>query len=219
LSIPISSVRLGGQELRIIVESEGMRGPGTPKCCIVAPPESRIFAESAPPRDSLARRPIARKSFAPALGAAPVLPSAGRISVNSLSSTDSWLRRVAWPLATLARAPRTGPTRHVYIAYPGHAAESLAFRSAGGARGNHGRESYGEQVMRELAWVERGVTSVPTGIDPGPLRGPGDRPRGRRASALPADRLHGRHRRHVCELEKGTATWWKRWRACPGLCW
>src|SRR3989442_9378577 len=97
-----SSCGWGGQELRIIVESEGMLARGH-EVCVVAPPESRIFAETRrrgiPSHDA----PIARKGLRGLLTLRRVLSERGADVVNSHSSTDSWLAALA--LRTLAGGP------------------------------------------------------------------------------------------------------------------
>jgi len=177
-----SSCGWGGQELRIIVESEGMLARGH-EVCIVAPPESRIFAESR--RRGIPSRgaPIARKSLRGLWALRRVLSERWADIVNSHSSTDSWLAALA--LGTLARAPRLVRTRHVSSPIPGHALNRWLYRSAAAHVVTTG-EKLREQVMRETGLGAARVTSVPTGIDLGRFV-PGDRLAARRGLGLPAD--------------------------------
>ena len=62
-----SSCGWGGQELRIIAESQGMMSRGH-EVCIVAPPESRIFSEARRRGIPAHTVPITRKSLRGLLG-------------------------------------------------------------------------------------------------------------------------------------------------------
>ena len=176
-----SSCGWGGQELRIIVESEGMLARGH-EVCIVAPPESRIFAETR--RRGIPSRvaPIARKGLRGLWALRRVLSEGWADVVNSHSSTDSWLAAIA--LATLARARPLVRTRHVSTPIPDHALNRWLYCRAATHIVTTG-ERLREQVMRETGLAPARVSSVPTGIDLGRFS-PGDRAQARAQLGLPA---------------------------------
>jgi len=176
-----SSCGWGGQELRIIVESEGMLARGH-EVCIVAPPESRIFAETSRRGIPSRAAPIARKGLRGLWALRRVLSERWADVVNTHSSTDSWLAALA--LLTLSRAPRLVRTRHVSTPIPGHALNRWLYRSAAAHIVTTG-ERLREQVMRETGLDAVRVSSVPTGIDLARFA-PGDRAKARAQLSLPA---------------------------------
>ena len=177
-----SSCGWGGQELRIIVESEGMLARGH-EVCIVAPPESRIFAESRRRGIPACEAPIARKGLRGLWTLRRVLLDRGADVVNTHSSTDSWLAALA--LRTSSGAPRIVRTRHDSAPIPGHALNRWLYCSATAHVVTTG-ERLREQVMRETGLDASRVTSVPTGIDLGRFS-PGDRLAARARLGLPAE--------------------------------
>jgi len=177
-----SSCGWGGQELRVIVESEGMLARGH-EVCIVAPQESRIFAETRRRGIPSRSAPIARKGLRGLWALRSVLAERWADVVNSHSSTDSWLAALA--LLTLSGAPRLVRTRHVSTPIPGHALNRWLYGSAAAHVVTTG-ERLREQVMRETGLGAARVSSVPTGID---LKRfvPGSRGEARARLGLPAD--------------------------------
>src|SRR6267378_57956 len=111
-----SSCGWGGQELRIIVESEGMLARGH-EVCVVAPPESRILAETRRRGIPVRAAPIARKGLRGLWALRHVLADRRADVLNSHSSTDSWLAALA--VSTLSVAPRMVRTRHISTPIPG----------------------------------------------------------------------------------------------------
>jgi len=156
-----SSCGWGGQELRIIVESEGMLARGH-EVCIVAPPESRILAETRRRGIPSRAAPIARKGLRGLFALRRVLSERWADVVNTHSSTDSWLAALA--LLTLPGAPHVVRTRHVSTPIPGHLLNRWLYRSAAAHVVTTG-ERLREQVMREAGLEAPRVSSVPTGID------------------------------------------------------
>ena len=177
-----SSCGWGGQELRIIVESEGMLARGH-EVCVVAPPDSRIFAETRRRGIPARAAPIARKGLRGLWALRQVLSERGAEVVNSHSSTDSWLAAVA--LRTLSGAPRLVRTRHISTPIPRHALNRWLYCSATAHVVTTG-ERLREQVMRETGLDATRVSSVPTGIDLAHFV-PGDRLEARARLGLPAD--------------------------------
>src|SRR5437899_3328083 len=167
-----SSCGWGGQELRIIAESQGMMSRGH-EVCIVAPPESRIFSEARRRGIPAHTAPITRKSLRGLLGLRRFLAQRTIDVVNCHSSTDSWLTALA--LRTLPRAPRLVRTRHISSPIPGNPATRWLFRTATAHVVTTG-ERLREQVVRETGLEAERVSSIPTGIDlahfaPGDRRG------------------------------------------------
>lgn len=177
-----SSCGWGGQELRIIVESEGLLARGH-EVRIVAPPESRIFAETRRRGIPARAAPIARKGLRGLWALRQIFSECKADVVNSHSSTDSWLAAVA--LRTLSRAPGLVRTRHISTPIPGHALNRWLYCSATAHVVTTG-ERLREQVMRETGLDASRVTSVPTGIDLGRFA-PGDRLGSRARLGLSAD--------------------------------
>src|SRR5215471_12021158 len=130
--------------------------------CIVAPPESRIFAETRRRGIPSRAAPIARKSLRGLWALRRVLSERWADVVNTHSSTDSWLAALA--LLTLSGAPRLVRTRHVSTPIPGHVLNRWLYRGAAAHVVTTG-ERLREQVMREAGLEAPRVSSVPTGID------------------------------------------------------
>jgi glycosyltransferase involved in cell wall biosynthesis len=177
-----SSCGWGGQELRIIVESEGMLARGH-EVRVVAPPESRIFAETRRRGIPSRAAPIARKSLRGLWALRRALSERWADVVNTHSSTDSWLAALA--LRTLSGAPRLVRTRHVSTPIPGHALNRWLYRCAAAHVVTTG-ERLREQVIRETGLDATRVSSVPTGIDLERFV-PGARLEARARLRLPAD--------------------------------
>jgi glycosyltransferase involved in cell wall biosynthesis len=177
-----SSCGWGGQELRIIVESEGMLARGH-EVCVVAPPESRIFAETRRRGIPACSAPIARKGLRGLRALRQIFSERKADVVNCHSSTDSWLAALA--LRTLSQAPQLVRTRHISTPIPDHALNRWLYRSATAHVVTTG-ERLREQVMRETGLDASRVSSVPTGIDLGRFA-PGDRLAARARLGLPAD--------------------------------
>ncbi|HXZ54509.1 MAG TPA: glycosyltransferase family 4 protein, partial [Burkholderiales bacterium] len=151
--------------------------------CVVAPPESRIIAETR--RRGIPARcaPIARKGLRGLWALRRIFGERGVDVVNSHSSTDSWLSALA--LRTLSGAPSLVRTRHVSAAIPGHALNRWLYGNATAHVVTTG-ERLREQVMRETGLDATRVSSVPTGINLGHFV-PGERLAARARLELPAD--------------------------------
>ena len=178
-----SSLGWGGQEIRILSESQGLirRGHDVRLLCA---PQSRIHAEAVNWGVPAIALPIDRKRPV-GLGALHQWFTANASDIiNTHSSTDSWLAAIV--LLALGWPTRVVRTRHI---------------SAPVARGPLSRWLYmraaahvvtaGEALKREL--VERNgfrasrIESVPTGIDAGRFR-PGERMAMRAKFGLPQDK-------------------------------
>ena len=156
-----SSCGWGGQELRIIDESEGFLEKGH-KVTIAAPAESRIIEEARKRSVPVAALPIARRSISGLRAMRGYLASRRIDVVNTHSSTDSWLASLA---AKFIKAPpKLVRTRHVSAPIPRNWPSRWLYRSAVAHVVTTGI-ALRSQVIRETGLDESRVTSVPTGID------------------------------------------------------
>jgi glycosyltransferase involved in cell wall biosynthesis len=177
-----SSLGWGGQELRIIVEAQGMIGRGH-DVRLAAPEESRVLAEARRRGIPTNAVPIARKNATGLLAMRRLLAAGSADIVNCHSSTDSWLAALA--LATLSGAPQLLRTRHISAPISGDPATRWLYRSATAHVVTTG-ERLREQVVRETGLAPARVTSVPTGVDLARFA-PGERNAARARLGLPAD--------------------------------
>jgi glycosyltransferase involved in cell wall biosynthesis len=178
-----SSLGWGGQEIRILSESQGLirRGHDVKLLC---PPEARIYSEAATWNVPAIPLPIAKKR---PKGVSALLQwfKENRCDVVSThSSTDSWL--TALSLLVLGRPLPMVRTRHISAPVPTNAPTRWLY-----TRATTRIVTTGELLKKEL--VERNgfppqrIDSVPTGIDPQRFR-PGDRNAARGLLKLPQDR-------------------------------
>ena len=176
-----SSLGWGGQELRILSESQGLARRGH-ELTLLCPLEARIYAEAPSWGLRTVALPIATKRL-DGLFALRGWLRANRCDVLSThSSTDSWLGA----LATLGTRLPIVRTRHISAPVPRNAL----------SRWLYGRATRivtaGEALKRDL--IERtGVPaarleSVPTGADPAVYR-PGDKHATRARLGLPTDAM------------------------------
>jgi glycosyltransferase involved in cell wall biosynthesis len=179
-----SSLGWGGQEIRVLSESQGMMRRGH-DVRVLCPPQARICSEAANWGVPVVPLPIDRKRPV-GLGALHHWFGANACDiVNTHSSTDSWLASCA--LVALGKPARIVRTRHISAPVPRGPLSRWLYMSAA---------SYvvttGEALKREL--VERNrfranrIESVPTGIDAGRFR-PGERNAMRAKFGLPQDRI------------------------------
>ena len=178
-----SSLGWGGQEMRILSESQGMMRRGH-EVKLLCAPQARIHAEAANWGVPAIALPIDRKRPV-GLGALHHWFGANVSDiVNTHSSTDSWLAACAQ--VALGRPTRIVRTRHISAPVPrGPLSRWLYMRAATYV------VTTGEALKRQL--VERNgfranrIESVPTGIDAGRFR-PGERKAMRAKFGLPLDR-------------------------------
>jgi len=176
-----SSLGWGGQEIRILAESQGLARRGHAVTVLCAP-QARILAEAVHWGVPAVALPIAAKRPA-GLRALVDWLKANRCDVLSThSSTDSWLAAFA---TRMGRAVPIVRTRHISAPVPRNPASRWLYE-----RGAARIVTTGEALKREL--VERNgftaerIESVPTGIDAGRFR-PGDRAAQRAALGLPGE--------------------------------
>ena len=176
-----SSLGWGGQEIRILAESQGLAQRGHAVTVLCAP-QARILAEAVHWGVPAVALPIATKRPAGLRALADWL-KANRCDVLSThSSTDSWLAAFA---TRMGRAVPIVRTRHISAPVPRNPLSRWLYE-----RGAARIVTTGEALKREL--VERNgftadrIESVPTGIDAGRFR-PGDRAAMRAKVGLPTE--------------------------------
>jgi glycosyltransferase involved in cell wall biosynthesis len=178
-----SSLGWGGQEIRILSESQGLARRGH-QIRLLCPPEARIFAEA--PNWGLQPEavPIAKKSLKGFVALKEILRRPCDV-VSTHSSTDSWLSALA--LRSLGRPYPMVRTRHISAPVPRNPFSTWLY-----TRATDFIVTAGEALKKDL--VERNgfsaarMESVPTGIDTARFR-PGDRMAARKALGLPAEKV------------------------------
>ncbi len=178
-----SSLGWGGQEIRVLSESQGLIGRGH-DVKLLCPAEARIHAEA--PRFGVPAiaLPIARKR---PVGVKVLLEWLKRNRPNVVSthsSTDSWLCALA--LLALGRPFPMVRTRHISAPVSGNLPTRWLYTRATARIVTTGEALKTELVQRNRYPAER-IDSVPTGIDAGRYR-PGDRAAARASLDLPQDR-------------------------------
>jgi len=178
-----SSLGWGGQEIRILSESQGLAKRGH-EVRLLCPPEARIFAEA--PNWGLQPEPvpIARKNWTGFSSLKRKLQESRCDVVSTHSSTDSWLSALA--LRSLGRPYPMVRTRHISAPVPRNPLSHWLYAQAAHI------VTAGEALKKEL--VERNglsagrIDSVPTGIDTGRFQ-PGDRMAAREKLGLPKEKI------------------------------
>jgi len=177
-----ASLGWGGQEIRILSESQGMirRGHDVQLLC---PGEARILAEAPAWGVPATALPIGRKRIAGVRALARWLRGHRCDVLNTHSSTDSWLAALA--LAMLGRPCPIVRTRHISAPIPRNLASRWLYEHATARI-----VTTGEALKRQLVEVNRftaeRIESVPTGVDAGRFR-PGDRLAARQSLGLGID--------------------------------
>ena len=151
----------GGQEIRILVEARGMIARGH-RVTLLAPVESRIFAEASRFGVSAVALPIGRKRLSGIAALRAWLIQNPVDVINTHSSTDSWLAALAW--ASLKKAPPIVRTRHISAPVPDNLASRWLYRSASRYVVTTGA-SLRESLIARLKLDATRVVSIPTGID------------------------------------------------------
>jgi len=178
-----SSLGWGGQEIRILAESQGLTRRGHDVRLLCAS-QSRIRAEAPNWGVPAIALPIDRKRPV-GLGALHQWFGAHECDiVNTHSSTDSWLAALA--LLALGRPVRVVRTRHISAPVPrGPLSRWLYMRAA--ARVVTTGEAIRNQLVERNGFRASRIESVPTGIDAGRFR-PGERTASRARFGLPQDK-------------------------------
>jgi len=179
-----ASLGWGGQEIRILSESQGLIGRGH-DVTLLCPPEARIHAEAPRWRVLAVALPIGRKR---PLGVKVLYEWLKRNPCDVVcthSSTDAWL--VAFALLALGRPVPMVRTRHISAPVATNAPTRWLY-----TRATARIVTTGEALKKELAerngFPAARIDSVPTGVDAGRYC-PGDRAAARAALKLPQDRM------------------------------
>ena len=175
-----ASLGWGGQEIRILSESQGMirRGHDVRLLC---PAEARIYREAPAWGIPVTALPIGRKRLAGVRALAGWLGSHRCDVVNTHSSTDAWLAALA--LAMLRRPCPMVRTRHISAPIPRNLASRWLYERATAHIVTTG-EALKRQLVEVNGFTAARIESVPTGVDAKRFC-PGDRAGARRALGLP----------------------------------
>ena len=122
-----SSQGWGGQEIRILSESEGMRARGH-SVTVIAPASARVHQEAQRRGIETADLPLARKSLRGVVALRRWLAAHSVDVINTHSSTDSWI--VAAACSTLRAPPAIVRTRHVSVPIAKNAATRWLYTGA-----------------------------------------------------------------------------------------
>ena len=178
-----ASLGWGGQEIRILAESQGLMRRGH-EIRLICPPEARIYAEAPAWGLPVIAAPIGKKGL---VGLKCMLEWFRRNRcdvISTHSSTDSWLAALA--MLALGRPIPIVRTRHISAPVPTNALTRWLY-----TRATSRIVTAGEALRKEL--IERNrfpaarIDSVPTGIDTARFQ-PGDRNAARKALGLPVGR-------------------------------
>jgi len=176
-----SSLGWGGQELRILAESQGLARRGH-RITLICPREARIHAEAPAWGLEPVTLPIARKR-PQGLFALRRWLAANKCDVLSThSSTDSWLSALAHSKIPIVR------TRHISAAVPRNPLSGWLYRQP--VRIVTAGEALRRDLIEHNGIAPERVLSVPTGADPERYK-PGDRRATRQQLGLPDGMLIG----------------------------
>jgi glycosyltransferase involved in cell wall biosynthesis len=177
-----SSLGWGGQEIRVLSESQGLIGRGH-EVKLICPREARIHDEAARWGVPVISLPIGRKR---PLGVRVLYQwlKANRCDlVSTHSSTDAWLTALA--LLALGRPVPMVRTRHISAPVPRNAPTRWLYTRATARIVTTGEALKRELIDRNHFPAER-IDSIPTGVDT-KRYSPGDRRAARAALRLPQD--------------------------------
>jgi glycosyltransferase involved in cell wall biosynthesis len=178
-----SSLGWGGQEIRILSESQGLMRRGHDVKLLCAP-TARICAEAMNYGVPMVPLPIGRKSVDGYAALKEWFGANPCDVVNTHSSTDSWLAAIAlfalgWP-APMVR------TRHISAPVPRNFLSRWLYMSAA-ARVVTTGEALKQDLIARNGFMAARIESIPTGIDAGRFR-PGERNASRARFGLPQDK-------------------------------
>ncbi len=178
-----SSLGWGGQEIRVLSESQGLarRGHDVKLLCAA---DSRICAEAPAWQVEAVALPIATKRLAGVKALAGWFRRNRCDVVSTHSSTDAWLSALA--LAALGRPYPMVRTRHISAPVPRNPLSRWLYTRAT-ARIVTAGESLRKELIERNGFPAGRIESVPTGVDAGRFR-PGDRLAARDALHLPRDK-------------------------------
>ncbi len=156
-----SSCGWGGQEIRILTESEGMIQRGH-QVHIVCCENSNIYNDAVKRGIPVTALAIERKKIPSVMLLRKWLKQNPFDVINTHSSTDSWL--VALATRFMKNAPKIVRTRHVSAPVPLNSATRWLYTSATDYIVTTG-EKLKQTLVNHNNYPENKITSVPTGID------------------------------------------------------
>ena len=178
-----ASLGWGGQEIRILSESQGMIRRGH-EVKLLCPPEARIHAEAPNWGVPVVALPIGRKRPIGVKALYQWLKGNRCDLVNTHSSTDAWLSALA--LLAMGRPIPTVRTRHISAPVPTNAPTRWLYTRATARIVTTG-EALKKELIERNGFPAQRIDSVPTGIDAARFR-PGDAAAARARLNLPRDR-------------------------------
>ena len=178
-----SSCGWGGQEIRILTESQGMMERGH-NVSILCPSHAPIFAEAKERGIPVFPLPIAKKTIKGLLATINYLKKNPADVINTHSSTDSWM-------VSLAKLFSGGKfaivrTRHVSAPINNHFTTRWLYTKAAEHIVTTGIKLK-ETLVNDNSFPEHMITSIPTGIDTSIFK-PDDKQAARAELKLPQDK-------------------------------
>ena len=178
-----ASLGWGGQEIRILSESQGMIRRGH-EVKLICPPEARIHAEAPNWGVPVIALPIGRKRPTGVKVLYEWLKRNRCDLVNTHSSTDAWLSALA--LLAMGRPIPAVRTRHISAPVPLNAPTRWLYTRATARIVTTG-EALKKELIERNGFPAQRIDSVPTGIDAARFR-PGDPAAARALLNLPRDK-------------------------------
>jgi glycosyltransferase involved in cell wall biosynthesis len=178
-----ASLGWGGQELRILAESQGLMRRGH-DVRLICPPEARIYAEAPAWGLPVIALPIGEKRLAGLRSMVGWFRHNRCDVISTHSSTDSWLSALAMLL--LGRPIPIVRTRHISAPVTMNLLTRWLYTGATSRIVTAG-EALRKELIERNGFPAARIDSVPTGIDTARFR-PGDRTAARKALGLPVDR-------------------------------
>ena len=157
-----SSCGWGGQEIRILTESEGMLARGH-QVHIACPKESNIYKQAIKRGIPTTALPIARKNIKGLFALHKWLKQNSFDVINTHSSTDSWL--VALSNSFFKHPISIVRTRHISAPIPKNKSSNWLYTKAADFIVTTG-EKLKQTLITENNFPKEKIMSVPTGIDP-----------------------------------------------------
>jgi glycosyltransferase involved in cell wall biosynthesis len=178
-----SSLGWGGQEIRILSESQGLIRRGH-EVKLICPSEARINREARDWGVPVISLPIASKRPVGVKVLYEWIKRNRPDLVSTHSSTDAWL--AAFALLALGRPISMVRTRHISAPVPRNPPTRWLYTRATARIVTTG-EALKEELIRRNGFPPARIDSVPTGVDAKRYR-PGDRRAARAALRLPLDK-------------------------------
>jgi glycosyltransferase involved in cell wall biosynthesis len=175
-----ASLGWGGQELRILAESQGLMRRGH-EVRLICAPEARIHAEAPAWGVPVIGAPIGRKRWAGFRFMVDWFRRNRCDVISTHSSTDSWLSALA--MLVLRRPYPIVRTRHISAPVPTNWGTRWLYTGATSRIVTAG-EALRKELIERNGYPAARIDSVPTGIDTQRFR-PGDRNAARKALGLP----------------------------------